>query len=34
MQNQGNKGNSTTVDWRPEPEVVARYKNISAAHRE
>jgi len=26
MQNQGNKGNSTTVDWRPEPEVVADIK--------
>ena len=26
MQNQGNKANSTTVDWRPEPEVVADIK--------
>ena len=26
MQNQGNKGNSTTVDWRPEPAVVANIK--------
>ena len=26
MQNLDNKGNSTTVDWRPEPEVVASIK--------